>query len=141
MEKQSLYIITVLQVIAGSALLWVVFFRSGLWDLQRVFGTALVTTGMGGIAISRYQLGKSFSVKPEARQLVTRGIYSKIRNPIYTFGLLMVAGFVLVLRRPVLWLLLPPLILMQALRARREAQVLEAAFGDAYRAYRRRTWF
>jgi protein-S-isoprenylcysteine O-methyltransferase Ste14 len=30
---------------------------------------------------------------------------------------------------------------VQTLRARREAQVLEAAFGDAYRDYRRKTWF
>jgi protein-S-isoprenylcysteine O-methyltransferase Ste14 len=30
---------------------------------------------------------------------------------------------------------------MQTIRARREAQVLEAAFGDAYREYRRHTWF
>jgi protein-S-isoprenylcysteine O-methyltransferase Ste14 len=30
---------------------------------------------------------------------------------------------------------------MQIWRARREAQVLEAAFGDAYREYRRKTWF
>jgi protein-S-isoprenylcysteine O-methyltransferase Ste14 len=30
---------------------------------------------------------------------------------------------------------------MQTFRARREAQVLEGAFGDAYREYRRKTWF
>jgi len=53
----------------------------------------------------------------------------------------MLAGFVLVLRRPILWLVLLALIVMQTLRARREAQVLEAAFGDAYREYRRKTWF
>jgi len=53
----------------------------------------------------------------------------------------MLAGLVLVLHRPVLWLVLLALIVMQTLRARREAQVLEAAFGDAYREYRRKTWF
>jgi protein-S-isoprenylcysteine O-methyltransferase Ste14 len=53
----------------------------------------------------------------------------------------MLAGFVLVLHRPVLWLVLLALIVMQTLRARREAKVLEAAFGDAYREYRRKTWF
>jgi protein-S-isoprenylcysteine O-methyltransferase Ste14 len=30
---------------------------------------------------------------------------------------------------------------MQIVRARREASVLETAFGDAYREYRRKTWF
>ena len=53
----------------------------------------------------------------------------------------MLAGFVLVLHRPVLWLVLLALIVMQTFRARREAQVLEGAFGDAYREYRRKTWF
>jgi protein-S-isoprenylcysteine O-methyltransferase Ste14 len=104
-------------------------------------GVALMLVGAAGIATARYQLGKSFSLTPQARQLVTRGIYSKIRNPIYVSGGVMLAGFVLVLHRPVLWLVLLALIIMQTLRARREAQVLEAAFGDAYREYRRRTWF
>jgi protein-S-isoprenylcysteine O-methyltransferase Ste14 len=30
---------------------------------------------------------------------------------------------------------------MQIVRARREAAVLEAAFGEEYRRYRRQTWF
>jgi len=32
-------------------------------------------------------------------------------------------------------------IIGQTVRARREARVLEATFGDAYREYRRTTWF
>jgi len=40
-------------------------------------------------------------------------------------------------------LLIVPLALVpvQIVRARREAVVLEAKFGDAYREYRKRTWF
>jgi protein-S-isoprenylcysteine O-methyltransferase Ste14 len=30
---------------------------------------------------------------------------------------------------------------MQIMRARKESQVLEAKFGDEYRAYRAQTWF
>jgi protein-S-isoprenylcysteine O-methyltransferase Ste14 len=33
------------------------------------------------------------------------------------------------------------IITVQIIRARREARILEAAFGDAYREYRRHTWF
>jgi protein-S-isoprenylcysteine O-methyltransferase Ste14 len=36
---------------------------------------------------------------------------------------------------------LVPIITLQIVRARQEARVLEATFGDAYREYRRRTWF
>jgi protein-S-isoprenylcysteine O-methyltransferase Ste14 len=57
------------------------------------------------------------------------------------FGTVLVAGFVLVIRRPALWLFLPAIILMQTFRARHEARALEAAFADAYREYRRNTWF
>ena len=66
---------------------------------------------------------------------------SKRRNPIYVFGTVLVAGFVLVSHRPALWLVVPAIIVMQTLRARREARVLEAAFGNADRDYRRKTWF
>ena len=72
---------------------------------------------------------------------MTTGIYARIRNPIYVFGTVMVAGFVLIVHRPIGWLFVLLMIVMQAIRARREAGVLEAAFGDAYREYRRSTWF
>jgi protein-S-isoprenylcysteine O-methyltransferase Ste14 len=132
---------TAAQIVAIAALLWIVFSMPGPWDLQRRIGVALMLIGVAGIATARYQLGNSFALRPKAQQLVTRGIYSKIRNPIYVSGGVMLAGLVLVLHRPVLWLVLLALIVMQTLRARREAQVLEAAFGDAYREYRRKTWF
>ena len=61
--------------------------------------------------------------------------------PFYVFGTLAVAGMLLVLQTPRLWVLLAILIPVQILRAGREARVLEAKFGDVYRAYRRNTWF
>jgi protein-S-isoprenylcysteine O-methyltransferase Ste14 len=141
MERRPLYVLTAVQMIAVALVLWVVFSRLGPWDLQRCIGVALILGGVGGIAAARYQLGKSFSITPQARQLVTGGVYSKIRNPIYVFGAVALAGFVLILHRPILWLFLLAILIMQMLRARREARVLEAAFGDAYREYRRKTWF
>jgi protein-S-isoprenylcysteine O-methyltransferase Ste14 len=141
MEARPLYIFTAVQIVAVVGVLWFVFSRSDPWDLQRTIGAALLVAGIAGIAAARYQLGRSFALKPEAHQLVTRGIYSKIRNPIYVFGCIAIAGLVLVLHRPILWLLVVAVVVMQALRAHREAQVLEAAFGDAYREYRRKTWF
>jgi protein-S-isoprenylcysteine O-methyltransferase Ste14 len=141
MQDRPRNIFTALQIVAVISVLWNIFSRPARWDLQRCIGTTLMVAGIGGIAAARYQLGKSFSIKPEAHQLVTRGVYSKIRNPIYVFGIVAITGLVLALRRPMLWLLLPVIVALQALRARREAQVLEAAFGDAYREYRRKTWF
>ncbi len=141
MDDRPLYVFAAVQIVGAAALLWIIFSRPGPWDWQRIVGTALVVLGMGGIATARYQLGRSFAVKAEARQLVTHGVYSKIRNPIYVFGTVMVIGFVLVIHRPILWLLVLAIIVMQMVRARREATVLEAAFGDAYHEYRSKTWF
>ncbi len=136
-----MYPFAVLQMVGAAAVLWLVVSWRGPWDFEREIGTALVIVGLAGIATARYQLGRSFSVTAQARQLVTRGIYSKIRNPIYVFGSILFAGAILILRRPVLWVLFAAMVIVQILRARREAQVLEAAFGDAYREYRRKTWF
>ena len=135
------YFLTVVQIAVACGLLWFVFAMPGPWDLQRGLGTILIMVGEGGIAVARYQLGRSFAIKAEAHQLVKHGIYSKVRNPIYVFGTLVIAGFALVIHRRALWLLVPIVIVVQTLRARREARVLEAAFGDAYRDYRRKTWF
>ncbi len=141
MEDRQFYLFTVVQIVVICALLWFIFTMPGPWDWQRSLGTALLLAGVAGIAVARYQLGKSFAIKAEAHHLVTHGVYSKIRNPIYVFGTVLITGFVLLIHRPVLWLLVPAVIIMQTARARREARVLEAAFGDAYREYRCKTWF
>jgi protein-S-isoprenylcysteine O-methyltransferase Ste14 len=141
MEARQVYIFTALQIVAVLALLWSMFSWPGPWTLQRIIGAALVIIGIGGIAVARYQLGKSFAIRAEAHQLVTRGLYSKIRNPIYVFGIVLFSGFVLAFQRPILWLLVVAVIIGQTIRARREARVLEASFGRAYRDYRRQTWF
>lgn len=90
---------------------------------------------------ARIQLGEAFAVKPQARQLVTRWLYSRLRHPVYVFGTGAYFGALLALQSwPILavWLALTPI---ELVRARRENRILEAAFGDAYREYRKKTWF
>ena len=104
-------------------------------------GLFLLLPGFIFWTIARFQLGRSFTVSAQATQLVNRGLYSKIRNPVYVFGSCVIAGLILFLGRP-LWLLVFVIIIpLQIWRAGKEAQVLEASFGDAYRAYRTSTWF
>lgn len=91
--------------------------------------------------VARWQLGDAFSVGPEARQLVTRGLYSRIRHPIYVFGTLAFLFLVLALQgwfALVIWFVV---ILIQVRRARREERVLAEMFGEEYTTYRSRTWF
>ena len=140
MERRYL-ILTAVQIIAAGVLAWFLVTAKTPWNAQRYIGTALVIVGISFIVVARFQLGRSFSIRPEARQLVTTGLYSKIRNPIYVFGAVMIAGLILIFQRPSLWLLLAIIVIAQTMRARREARVLEAAFGDTYREYHRKAWF
>jgi protein-S-isoprenylcysteine O-methyltransferase Ste14 len=141
MEGRPHYFFTALQIVAAAVLVWLLIVWKTPWNTQRYIGTMLVVVGISFIALARYQLGNSFSAKAEAHELVTRGLYSRIRNPIYVFGGVTVSGLLLVAQQPMLWIVLVVMIVTQVIRARREAQVLEAAFGDAYRQYRSKTWF
>src|SRR5258706_15068788 len=99
----------------------------GPHDRLCILGLSFALGGLAGIILARYTLGRSFSVTPKATALVTNGIYSRIRNPIYVSGLFCVTGASLMLRQRYLWIVLLLVIPMQILRARREAPVFEAA--------------
>jgi len=141
MKGRELHVFNVVQILAVGVLVWVLIAWNTPWNIMRYIGTVLAVVGVSLVGVARYQLGKSFSIKPEAHELVTHGLYSKIRNPIYVFGGTMVTGLLLVLQKPVLWIVFPAMVISQAIRARRESRVLETAFGEAYREYRRKTWF
>src|SRR5271157_5006048 len=120
-----------LPMLAGLLALGIIF-RSGQGprDSARVVGLLLGLIGLGGIVVARYTLGRSFSIRPQARELVTTGIYSYIRNPIYVSGIVLLVGVFLMVRNPHLWWLLVLVVIAQTIRARREARVLEDKFGD-----------
>ncbi|MFZ1918224.1 MAG: isoprenylcysteine carboxylmethyltransferase family protein [Terriglobales bacterium] len=130
-------------LLAGAWALWWVFTSDvGLRGPVRSVGLALGMIGLAGVIVARYTLGRSFSVTPQARALVTTGIYSRIRNPIYISAEILLIGIAIMLWKLFLLLLaLVVIIPMQIWRARREARVLEGKFGDEYRDYRRQTWF
>lgn len=111
------------------------------WTALRIAGLAIALPAFILFSTARMQLGRSFSVEAKATELVTAGIYSRIRNPIYFFGALMILGVIVWTGRPILLLIYVILIPAQIVRARKEAQILEAKFGDAYVEYRKKTWF
>ena len=111
------------------------------WTPWQIVGLAIAGPASALFVVARIQLGRAFSVQAKASTLVTKGIYARVRNPIYVFGALTIAGFVIVAQRPRWLLLFVVLIPVQLLRVRKEEQVLEAKFGDAYREYKRKTWF
>jgi protein-S-isoprenylcysteine O-methyltransferase Ste14 len=91
--------------------------------------------------ISRSQLGKSFSIMPEAKALVTAGLYSRIQHPMYVFLDLFLVSVIVALHWPILLGAWAIVVVVQTVQCRREEKVLAAAFGADYEAYRGRTWF
>ena len=128
--------------LVGTAVLIVLICKLNTpWNALHWIGLAITSIAAVFLLVARYQLGKSFSVSAQARQLVTRGLYSRIRNPIYVSSTVMILGLMIAYQKPLLLLVPLALVVLQAFRARRESQVLEQAFGDSYREYRKRTWF
>lgn len=111
------------------------------WTSFRIAGIVIALPALILLVMARLQLGRAFSVQAKATQLVTTGLYSRIRNPIYVFGALMIAGIIVWTGRPLLLLVFVILIPLQIYRSRKEAEVLEREFGSAYVEYRNRTWF
>jgi protein-S-isoprenylcysteine O-methyltransferase Ste14 len=112
-----------------------------VWTTEKIVGAVIVAVFFPPFMLARLQLGKSFSLTAKAERLVTTGLYSRIRNPIYLFGGLVTVGlslFVSVWGPLVVAIVIVPL---QIYRSRKEEQVLASAFGEEYMRYKSKTWF
>jgi protein-S-isoprenylcysteine O-methyltransferase Ste14 len=138
MSRQLLFFL----LVPPLAAVWILYFYwPHPWTPVRLLGFLLFLIGLLFVTIARIQLGRSFSITPQARQLVTHGLYSRLRNPVYYFGHLAIFGLILFFNRPWFLLVFVLLIPLQLFRARAESRVLEARFGDQYRQYKSQTWF
>jgi protein-S-isoprenylcysteine O-methyltransferase Ste14 len=91
--------------------------------------------------IARVQLGKYFSVTPKAKGLMTKGLYSKFSNPIYLFSSLSLFFAMLPSHNILQYSILVIVIIIQMVRSRKEASLLEKRFGKKYLIYKSKTWF
>jgi protein-S-isoprenylcysteine O-methyltransferase Ste14 len=111
------------------------------WSTRYLIGGGIAVVGFALCMLARAQLGRAFSIRAQARMLMTTGLYSKFRHPIYLFGGMAYLGLFIAWGKliPLLcFLLIYP---VQILRARKEEKVLEQAFGEEYRRYKASTWF
>lgn len=96
---------------------------------------------VGGIAFALYallELGRSLSMLPEARRLVTNGPYNVIRHPVYLGEAVALVGVTLQYLSPWALALLALQCIFQLERMKNEELVLSRAFPE-YRDYAART--
>jgi protein-S-isoprenylcysteine O-methyltransferase Ste14 len=110
-------------------------------NTMRLCGIAFAVISFSLLMLSRIQLGKSFAFTPQAKGLVTHGLYSRIRNPMYTFVDLTICGIAVALQWWYVLLILVVLVPLQMRNARKESRLLQEKFGEAYLEYKRGTWF
>jgi protein-S-isoprenylcysteine O-methyltransferase Ste14 len=103
--------------------------------------TALSALGLLGAALSicvLFWLGRSFSILPQARKLVTKGPYRFVRHPLYLAEFLIVASRASELAQPWPLVAFAFAVCCQLPRMRYEERILAEAFPD-YSDYARRT--
>jgi len=126
--------------------LWPIFAALVAWHVQHNFrfwmGMGIAVAGYPLWIRARAELGQSFTLSAQARSLVTTGLHSKIRHPVYVFGGVSLGGILIAWGNPIVLVLFFVLYSTQQwLRLRKEEAVLEKAFGEEYRRYKAQTWF
>ena len=105
-------------------------------------GAVLCVVGLLLMLLGFASIGGAIQIAPEPRvggELVTRGVYRRLRHPIYTAIVILVAG--LFLRKPSvpMAIMAPVVIVFLAVKTQFEETLLLARYPE-YATYRKRTW-
>lgn len=103
----------------------------GLLSALGTFATAILWL------VARVQLGDA----PRQNRLVTSGLYSELRHPIYYFSTLAFLGVAVFMRISILFIPVVCIAIAQIVRIRYEERELIARLGNRYARYKRRTRF
>ncbi len=107
-----------------------------LW--RTVLGSLMVCTGTALAILALSRLGRSFSMMPEARRLVTTGFYSIVRHPMYLSEEIAIAGIVIQSQFPYALALFTIHLWIQIQRMKNEEKVLQKTFPE-YANYKLQT--
>ena len=112
----------------------------GLWAFVMVLGGAvLVVAGLTFVVLARRELARQDQPTDPGlptNKLVTTGVFSASRNPLYLGGACLLAGIALILNLPwSLVLLLPAIVACHYLLIAPEERYLAAKFGSEYVQY------
>ncbi|HEY2052280.1 MAG TPA: isoprenylcysteine carboxylmethyltransferase family protein [Caulobacteraceae bacterium] len=129
-----------LAAMAGTYGVWLIGFlpKAHLWPLASLAASVITLIGSGLIILSVLSLGRSFSIVPQARNLVTAGPYAFVRHPLYAAEELALIGVAM----HIVWYISVPVVALHvALQIRRmgyEEELLGKVF-PGYETYAGRT--
>jgi len=111
-------------------------------DYLYIMGFIICTIGVIFIIAGIITLGEYFTTSIIPKGLVTTGIYSKIRHPMFTGAILVYIGIVVIFQSKIGFLLvifiLIPFFIYSAIE---EEKILSEKFKDKYTAYKKKTLF
>jgi protein-S-isoprenylcysteine O-methyltransferase Ste14 len=107
-----------------------------LW--AEILASLLLVAGNIGSVVVLFWLGRSFSILPEGRKLITTGPYSIVRHPLYLIEAIGTMGTIIIFWSWQAVLLFAVQIAMQLMRMHYEEKVLVETFPD-YADYAART--
>ena len=116
----------------------VLFPRRELSLTAGLVSTLLMLAGDAFAVVVLTRLGRSFSIMPEARQLVTSGVYRFVRHPLYLAEEIATIGGVMQFLSVWTAVLLVVQIAFQLRRIRNEETLLTEVFSD-YAIYKKKT--
>jgi len=138
-----MWITTVVLPLMSIASPWLSFADYSFHWLPFLLGIVCAAMGLWLFYRSHADLGLNWSISLEIRQghqLVTRGVYQRLRHPMYMSILLLGLAQACLLPNWISGPLgLPAFVLMFALRLRPEERMMLERFGDEYGAYCKRT--
>lgn len=113
--------------------------RTDLPLAAQAAASILILAGNGSAIYVLAHLGRSFSILPESRKLVTSGPYQVVRHPLYLAEAVATLGVFIEFLSPLALLLFAMQISMQIIRIHYEENILRQTFPE-YEAYSQHSW-
>lgn len=128
-----------MMAMAGSFFFFLIAIPRGETSLlQMSIGAVLVCSGTLLAILALGRLGRSYSMMPEARKLVTTGFYSIVRHPMYLSEAVAIAGIIIQSLSLYTVALFTIHFWIQVQRMKNEEKVLQKTFPE-YERYKART--
>ena len=119
----------------------IIFVNNYFTSIEYYLGIILTVVGLTFWWEASSTIGESFSLLPTAKELITYGIYSKFRHPIYIGVTLTLFGWALLTMSLIVLIVAILSVALSIIRAHYEEEVLTKKFGKEYTDYKKKTWF